>query len=55
MTYEEKYMKSKTLNELESEIKMDIVYALRTNSDRIKHINNAGIKVAKLNFNKEII
>jgi hypothetical protein len=54
MTYEESYMKCETLNQLKEELKKDIVIASIMNTDRLKPINDAGIKVAKLKFGEEI-
>ena len=55
MTYEESYMKCKTLKELEEEINSDLIIAAMYGSkDRIKIIKEIGIKVANLKFkNKE--
>lgn len=56
MTYEESYMKCKTLEELEKEINSDLTIAIMYGStDRIKKIKEIGEKVANLKFkDKEI-
>jgi uncharacterized protein with PhoU and TrkA domain len=51
MTYEESYMKCKTLEELEKEIISDLSIAVMFGSeDRIKEIKEIGEKVANLKF-----
>lgn len=51
MTYEESYMKCKTLEELEKEINSDLIIAkIYGSEDRIKLIKEIGEKVANLKF-----
>lgn len=53
MTYKEAYMKCNTLDELEKEIKQDIIIAQMINPDRLRFIKAAGEEVANLKFGKE--
>jgi len=54
MTYEESYRKCKTLQELNEEVKEDIMKAQMLNTVyRFKNIKEAAEKVANEKFNKE--
>lgn len=56
MTYEESYMKCKTLKELEDEMRNDIAVAYTIgNLDRLKVIKEIGEKVANLKFKESDI
>lgn len=50
MTYEESYMKCKTLDELEKEVNSDIAIAYMVNPDRLQIIKRSAEKVANLKF-----
>ena len=51
MTYEESYMRCNSLQELEKEVRSDIVTALFVNPDRLDVIKRSAEKVANLKFN----
>lgn len=48
MTYKEKYMSANNFNELENMVKVDTMYAVFTNYDRLKPIEDALNEVAKI-------
>ena len=51
MTYKEKYMKCKTLNELKEVVKKDIVFASVINPDRVNVIKQIAESVCEKKFN----
>ncbi len=54
MTYEESYMKCKTLQELEDTVQRDVIMAgIIGNPDRLKVIKQSAEKVANLKFKEE--
>ena len=54
MTYKESYMKCNTLDELEKEVRSDIVIALMVNPDRLDVIKKSAEEVANLKFNDDM-
>lgn len=54
MTYKESYMKCNTLEELEKEVRSDIVIALMVNPDRLDVIKKIAEEVANLKFNDDM-
>lgn len=54
MTYKESYMKCNTLEELEKEVRSDIVIALMVNPDRLDVIKKTAEEVANLKFNDDM-
>ena len=54
MTYEESYMQCYSLEELEKEVRSDIVTAIMVNPDRLDVIKRSAEKVANSKFNDDI-
>ena len=54
MTYEESYMQCNSLEELEKEVRSDIVTAIMVNPDRLDVIKRSAEKVANSKFNDDI-
>ncbi len=54
MTYKESYMKCNTLEELEKEVRSDIVIALMVNPDRLDVIKKSAEEVVNLKFNDDM-